>query len=83
LQKSNRFLVEKVKIAHYIYAKYTIRIRIIWQPHPMQQLLPGEKQDSANIALGQTYEQMDKNEEGRFGPRGAEKVEQVLLKPTS
>lgn len=49
----------------------------------MQQLLPGEKQDSANIALGQTYEQMDKNEEGRFGPRGAEKVEQVLLKPTS
>ena len=49
----------------------------------MQQLLPGEKQDSANIALGQTYEQMDKNEEGRFGPRGAEKVEQVRLKPTS
>lgn len=49
----------------------------------MQQLLPGEKQDSANIALGQTYEQMDKNEEGRFGPRGAEKVEQVALKPSS
>jgi uncharacterized protein YbjT (DUF2867 family) len=49
----------------------------------MQQLLPGEKQDSANIALGQTYEQMDQNEQGRFGPRGAEKVEKVALKPSS
>ena len=49
----------------------------------MQQLLPGEKQDSANIALGQTYEQMDQNEQGRFGPRGAEKVEKVTLKPSS
>jgi hypothetical protein len=48
----------------------------------LQQMLPGEKQDSANIALGQTYEQMDKNEEGRFGPRGAEQVEKVLLKPS-
>lgn len=49
----------------------------------MQQLLPGEKQDSANIALGQTYEQMDKNEEGRFGQRGVERVDEVTLKPTS
>jgi len=48
----------------------------------LQQMLPGEKQDSANIALGQTYEQMDQNQEGRFGPRGAEQVEKVLLKPT-
>jgi uncharacterized protein YbjT (DUF2867 family) len=48
----------------------------------MQQLLPGEKQDSTKIALGQTYEQMDKNEEGRFGPRGAERVEEVTLQPS-
>jgi len=49
----------------------------------LQQLLPGEKQDSSNIALGQTYEQMDKNEEGRFGPKGQERVEEVTLKPSS
>jgi len=40
----------------------------------MQQLLPGEKQDAAALAMGQTYEQMDKNEEGRFGARGAEDI---------
>jgi hypothetical protein len=49
----------------------------------MQQLLPGEKQDSANIALGQTYEQLDKNEVGRFGKRGEEQVERVTMKPSS
>jgi uncharacterized protein YbjT (DUF2867 family) len=49
----------------------------------MQQLLPGEKQDSSQIALGQTYEQMDKNEVGRFGERGAERVEEVTMKPSS
>mmetsp|Transcript_27537 Transcript_27537/g.40683 ORF Transcript_27537/g.40683 Transcript_27537/m.40683 type:complete len:378 (+) Transcript_27537:57-1190(+) len=49
----------------------------------LQQLLPGEKQDSAKIALGQTYEQMDKNEEGRFGKRGEERVGEITLKPTS
>jgi hypothetical protein len=49
----------------------------------MQQLLPGEKQDSANIALGQTYEQLDKGEEGRFGKRGEERVERVAMKPSS
>ena len=43
----------------------------------MQQLLPGEKQDSVKIAVGQTYEQLDKDEEGRFGPRDNENVEQV------
>jgi uncharacterized protein YbjT (DUF2867 family) len=43
----------------------------------MQQLLPGEKQDSVKIAVGQTYEQLDKGEEGRFGPRDNENVEQV------
>eukprot|EP00403_Amphidinium_massartii_P015941 CAMPEP_0178427502 /NCGR_PEP_ID=MMETSP0689_2-20121128/29781_1 /TAXON_ID=160604 /ORGANISM="Amphidinium massartii, Strain CS-259" /LENGTH=371 /DNA_ID=CAMNT_0020049217 /DNA_START=150 /DNA_END=1266 /DNA_ORIENTATION=- len=30
----------------------------------MQQLLPGEEQDSAALAMGQTYEQYDKGEEG-------------------
>ena len=49
----------------------------------MQQLLPGEKQDSTQIALGQTYEQMDRGEEGRFGPRGNEQVERVTMKPTN
>ena len=49
----------------------------------MQQLLPGEKQDSANIALGQTYEQLDRDEEGRFGKRGEEQVERVTIKPSS
>jgi hypothetical protein len=49
----------------------------------MQQLLPGEKQDSANIAMGQTYEQLDKNAEGRLGPRGEERVQEVAMKPSS
>ncbi|CAJ1370447.1 unnamed protein product [Effrenium voratum] len=40
----------------------------------LQQLLPGEEQDSAGLAMGQTYEQYDKKEEGRLGPRGAERV---------
>lgn len=40
----------------------------------MQQLLPGEKQDAAALAMGQTYEQLDKNEEGRFGARGTEDI---------
>jgi len=40
----------------------------------MQQLLPGEAQDSAGLAMGQTYEQYDKGEEGRLGARGEERV---------
>lgn len=40
----------------------------------LQQLLPGEEQDSAGLAMGQTYEQYDKKEEGRLGPRGEERV---------
>lgn len=40
----------------------------------LQQLLPGEEQDSAGLAMGQTYEQFDKGEEGRLGPRGEEQV---------
>ena len=38
----------------------------------MQQLLPGEKQDAARLAMGQTYEQLDRDEKGRLGERGME-----------
>ncbi|KAL7535203.1 hypothetical protein ACHAWF_005099 [Thalassiosira exigua] len=40
----------------------------------MQQLLPGEKQEAAQLAMGQTYEQLDKGETGRLGVRGKEDV---------
>lgn len=46
----------------------------------MQQLLPGEKQDAAQLAMGQTYEQLDKDEQGRLGERG---TEEAPIKPTS
>ena len=49
----------------------------------MQQLLPGEKQDSAGIALGQTYEQLDRDEAGPFGKRGKETLAGVPTRPTS
>merc|ERR1711972_423308 len=44
----------------------------------LQQLLPGEAQDSARLAMGQTYEQLDRGEEGRLGPRGNERVPSSL-----
>lgn len=40
----------------------------------LQQLLPGEKQDGAQLAMGQTYEQLDRDEVGRLGKRGEEVV---------
>mmetsp|Transcript_15552 Transcript_15552/g.23123 ORF Transcript_15552/g.23123 Transcript_15552/m.23123 type:complete len:398 (-) Transcript_15552:46-1239(-) len=40
----------------------------------MQQLLPGEKQAAAELAMGQTYEQLDKDEQGRLGDRGTEEA---------
>lgn len=43
----------------------------------MQQLLPGEEQNSAALAMGQTYEQLDKGETGRLGERGTEKPEEA------
>ena len=43
----------------------------------MQQLLPGEKQDASALALGQTYEELDKGKEGRFGAKGAENTDAV------
>jgi uncharacterized protein YbjT (DUF2867 family) len=49
----------------------------------MQQLLPGEEQDSAALAMGQTYEQLDKGETGRLGKRGEEKAEEAAPKPSS
>jgi len=49
----------------------------------LQQLLPGETQNSAALAMGQTYEQLDKNEEGRLGPRGRENAFAAAPKPSS
>lgn len=49
----------------------------------MQQLLPGEKQDAAALAMGQTYEQLDKGKTGRLGERGQENAEAAAPKPSS
>lgn len=49
----------------------------------MQQLLPGEQQDSAALAMGQTYEQLDKGETGRLGERGQEAAEMAAPKPST
>jgi uncharacterized protein YbjT (DUF2867 family) len=49
----------------------------------MQQLLPGERQDAAALAMGQTYEQLDKGETGRLGERGTENAEAAAPKPTN
>ena len=51
--------------------------------HVMQQLLPGEKQAANELAMGQTYEQLDKGETGRLGPRGQEKAVEAAPQPTS
>lgn len=50
----------------------------------LQQLLPGETQDASALAMGQTYEQLDKNEEGTFGKRGEENLQQSgVYQPSS
>lgn len=49
----------------------------------MQQLLPGERQDAAALAMGQTYEQLDKGTTGRLGERGKEDVGEANLRPTT
>jgi uncharacterized protein YbjT (DUF2867 family) len=49
----------------------------------MQQLLPGEKQDSAGLAMGQTYEELDQGMTGRLGVRGEENAEAAAPKPSS
>jgi len=38
----------------------------------MQQLVPGETLQPNQLAMGQTYEQLDRGEQGRLGPRGQE-----------
>jgi len=38
----------------------------------MQQLVPGETMQPNQLAMGQTYEQLDRGEQGRLGPRGQE-----------
>ena len=48
----------------------------------LQQLLPGEVQDAAALAMGQTYEQLDKNEVGRLGARGKENALAAAPKPS-
>lgn len=48
-----------------------------------QQLLPGERQDAAALAMGQTYEQLDKGETGRLGERGKENLGAANIAPTS
>ena len=49
----------------------------------LQQLLPGEKQAANELAMGQTYEQLDKGETGRFGKRGEENLNEVPMQPSS
>lgn len=49
----------------------------------LQQLLPGEVQDAAQLAMGQTYEQLDQGTTGRLGPRGTEDAEAAAPKPTT
>ena len=48
----------------------------------MQQLLPGQKQDAAALAMGQTYEELDVGKVGRLGVRGEESAESVAPQPS-
>jgi uncharacterized protein YbjT (DUF2867 family) len=49
----------------------------------LQQLLPGEVQAPSELAMGQTYEQLDLNQVGRFGKRGEENTGAAALSPSS
>jgi len=49
----------------------------------LQQLVPGETQDPAALAMGQTYEQLDRDEVGRLGERGKEDAEAAAPRPSS
>ena len=44
----------------------------------MQQLVPGEQLAPQKLAMGQTYEQLDKGETGRLGERGSEVLPERL-----
>jgi hypothetical protein len=46
-----------------------------------QQLLPGETQEAAALAMGQTYEELDAGKTGRLGKRGEENAEAAAPKP--
>ena len=50
--------------------------------YAMQQLLPGETQDAAALAMGQTYEELDEGKVGRLGVRGEEQAESVAPQPS-
>jgi len=43
----------------------------------LQQLLPGELMEANALAMGQTYEQLDRGETGRLGRRGEEAVPDI------
>jgi uncharacterized protein YbjT (DUF2867 family) len=45
--------------------------------HILQQMLPGERQNSAALAMGQTYEQLDTDQVGRLGKWGQEDLSKV------
>jgi uncharacterized protein YbjT (DUF2867 family) len=45
--------------------------------HVLQQILPGERQNAAALAMGQTYEQLDTDQVGRLGKRGKEDLSKV------
>lgn len=47
----------------------------------LQQLVPGEVQEPSQLAMGQTYEQLDNNEVGRLGKRGEEDVKAAFFTP--
>ena len=51
--------------------------------HVLQQLLPGETQAANQLAMGQTYEQLDKGETGRLGPRGKENIQAAGIAPSN
>lgn len=48
----------------------------------MQQLVPGETQTPAALAMGQTYEELDTGRTGRLGVRGQENAEAAMPKPS-
>ena len=46
----------------------------------LQQLVPGETLAPNQLAMGQTYEQLDKGQEGRLGTRGTEDAVNAIIR---
>ena len=46
----------------------------------LQQMVPGEMLAPNQLAMGQTYEQLDKGQEGRLGPRGTEDAVDAIIR---